>query len=46
MKAWYALLDIGFSVATVWLFLNGQVTNALICWAISELYSLQRHRLD
>lgn len=39
-KGIYSLLDVAFTAAAVYLVINGQWTNGLICWGISELYAL------
>ncbi len=38
----YVVLDLVFTLAALWFFLNNQVTNALVCWCISEVYNIER----
>lgn len=42
MKYYYPIGDFIFSMLAIGFLINGQLTNALIAWGISELYSVQK----
>ena len=45
-KWYYALGDLIFMGLTVFFLVRGEITNALIAWATTELYSIQRKQVN